>query len=175
MRKIFLYVLLVAVAVSAYSCVAKKKVTTLDDDKHEYMQKTYEGLKDSVSEAQITILNDTIKVLFPENLLFKTASSEILEDTYPLMQRFANALNTYNKTSILINGYTDNTGTADVNEKISLQRADNSKNVLLQYAVTNSRLFTNGFGPRYPLGDNTTEEGRAKNRRVEFIVLYTVK
>lgn len=174
MKRTIPYTLLFT-AIVLFSCASKKKVITVEDAKHEYMEKTYSGLKDSLKEAQVTILRDTIKILFPENLLFKTSSTDILEETYPLMQRFANSLLTYNKTNILINGYTDNIGSDSVNSKISQQRADNSKNILVRYSVNSSRLFTWGFGPKNPIGDNSTEDGRAKNRRVEFVVLYSYK
>ena len=103
-----------------YSCGGPKKLAR---KKHTYMESAYKALKEAVNEAEVTILNDTVKVLFPEHLLFQKSSAEINEDTKPLMMRFANALNKYEKTSILINGYTDNTGTSEINNKLSAERA----------------------------------------------------
>jgi OOP family OmpA-OmpF porin len=89
------------------------------------------------------------------------------------MQRFANALNLHFKTSILINGYTDNTGTEELNKTLSSQRADSASEILKFYKVTDQRMLRWGMGASNPIADNNTEEGQRKNRRVEFIMLYS--
>src|SRR5690606_4836584 len=134
--------------------------------------KTYLELKDSIKEAQISILNDTIKVLFPENLLFPIGKAELLPATKPLLIRFANALIKYNRTSILINGYTDNTGGKELNDRLSANRAKNTGDFVKVNQVNDSRIFTWGRGSRNPIADNSSASGRQKNRRVEFIILY---
>lgn len=143
--------------------------------RHVYMEKTYLELKDSIKEAQVSILNDTIKVLYPENLLFPVGKAELLPATKPLLIRFANALIKYDKTSILINGYTDNTGGKDLNDQLSANRASNTGNFLKANKVKEARIFTWGRGSRNPIADNSTTAGRQKNRRVEFIILYNNK
>lgn len=169
-NRLLLALLIIAMPVFLlYSCSPAKKMAK---KKHTYMEAAYVSLKDAVNEAEVTILNDTIKVLFPEHLLFKKSSAEINEATSPLMQRFAKALNQYNKTSILINGYTDNTGTEDINGKLSQQRADSARAMLDKFEVGSLRMFTWGMGKSNPIADNNTEEGRRRNRRVEFIILY---
>ena len=155
-----------------FSCNPQKKLAR---QKHEYMESTYADVKKTVTEAEVTILNDTLKVLFPENLLFKRGGADINESTYPIMQRFASALLLHNKTNVLINGHTDSTGNADINQKLSQARADSAATVLELYKIPSSRLSEWGFGSRQPIADNNTEEGRAKNRRVEFIILYKVE
>jgi outer membrane protein OmpA-like peptidoglycan-associated protein len=153
-----------------YSCNSQKKMAK---KQHTYMEAAYMELKGAVNEAEVTILNDTVKVLFPEHLLFKKSSAEINEATSPLMQRFATALNKYPKTSILINGYTDITGGEEINGKLSQNRADSARGMLKRFAVENARMYTWGLGSANPIGDNNTEAGRRRNRRVEFIILYT--
>jgi outer membrane protein OmpA-like peptidoglycan-associated protein len=91
------------------------------------------------------------------------------------MNRFADALNKFEKTAILISGYTDSIGTDEYNEKLSAQRADTAKAALVNNKVANQRINTWGMGKRHPIATNETEEGRALNRRVEFIILYDVK
>lgn len=164
---IFLVIPLLAVF---YSCNPQKR---LAKKKHAYMESAFNNLKSEIPEAEVTILNDTIKMLFPEHLLFQKNSSEINKEVYPLMQRFANALNLHYKTSILINGYTDNTGTEELNRDLSSQRADSASNTLKFYKVADERIMRWGMGPSNPIADNSTEEGRRKNRRVEFIMLYS--
>ena len=153
------------------SCNPQKK---LAKKRHAYMEQTYVDIKKAVVEADVSILNDTLKVLFPDNLLFPKGSATINATTYPIMERFANALLIHNKTSVLVNGHTDNTGSNEVNEKLSSDRADSAGAALVHYNVPASRLAYWGFGSRKPIADNNTEEGRAKNRRVEFIILYSV-
>lgn len=140
---------------------------------HRYMEKSYLTIKKAVNEAEVSILNDTIKVLFPEHLLFKFNSSTINPENFPLMERFAGALNKYDKTSILINGYTDITGGEELNKALSQKRADSVKAVLQVYQVKDVRMYTWGMGSMNPIADNGTPQGRSRNRRVEFIVLYT--
>lgn len=156
--------LLLALACNPQKKMAKKKRT--------YMESAYAALKNAVNEAEVSILNDTVKVLFPEHLLFQKNSAEINKETYPLMQRFARALNMYPGTKILINGYTDKTGEDALNRKLSKNRAEATKTLLGSDKVNSDRMLTWGMGDDNPLASNDTEEGRRKNRRVEFIVLY---
>ena len=65
--------------------------------------------------------------------------------------------------------YTDNTGTVAGNQKLSEQRAQAIVNKLVEMGIAANRLFAKGMGQSAPLADNSTDEGRAKNRRVEFI------
>lgn len=69
---------------------------------------------------------------------------------------------------IVINGHTDNTGNPADNQTLSLSRAENIKTYLIQQGVASSQLSTVGLGDTKPVGDNFTELGKAKNRRIEF-------
>ena len=71
-------------------------------------------------------------------------------------------------TKLRIEGHTDNVGAADVNQTLSGQRALTVKNAAIAKGVKKERLLAVGFGQNKPVGDNTTEEGRSKNRRTEF-------
>jgi OOP family OmpA-OmpF porin len=71
-------------------------------------------------------------------------------------------------TKLRIEGHTDNVGTPDTNQTLSGQRALTVKNAAIAKGVKKERLLAVGFGQNKPIGDNTTEEGRAKNRRTEF-------
>ena len=68
-----------------------------------------------------------------------------------------------------IDGHTDNSGTAQHNLTLSQQRADAVKTQLITMGVDASRLTTKGFGDTKPISDNNTLEGKANNRRVEFV------
>jgi len=71
-------------------------------------------------------------------------------------------------TKLRIEGHTDNVGTPESNITLSGQRALTVKNAAIAKGVKKERLIAVGFGQTKPIGDNTTEEGRAKNRRTEF-------
>jgi len=71
-------------------------------------------------------------------------------------------------TKLRIEGHTDNAGTPDLNQTLSGQRALTVKNAAIAKGVKKERLLAVGFGQNKPIGDNTTEEGRSKNRRTEF-------
>ena len=136
------------------------------------MRHAYKSIKRSIPSAEVVSLNDTIKVLFPANLMFEVNKSNIDSAIQPSMHRFANALNKYHRTAVLISGYTDSVGSDEYNNNLSAQRADTAKQTLVNYEVKDSRINTWGMGERHPVATNSTEEGRAKNRRVEFVILF---
>ncbi len=91
------------------------------------------------------------------------------------MAKMAAVLNKYPKTSILVTGYTDATGTDDYNLGLSKKRAENAKAVLVQDKINASRIYTWGMGSKNPVADNRTLEGKKQNRRVEYVILYDYK
>lgn len=159
-----------SLAIFLFACNPQKR---LAKKKHEYMESMHVAMKEVINEAEVTILNDSVRILFPEHLLFKTGEATIPEASIPLMERFATLLQKYDRTNVLINGYTDITGGYDLNKKLSQRRADTARVILENFEVAKRRNYTWGFGIKNPIGDNNTEEGRRKNRRVEFIMLYS--
>ena len=99
-------------------------------------------------------------------------------DSYMLNNQVMNILNEFiaflkeNKSiQLAIYGHTDNVGEAEANLELSTKRAEAVKNYLILEGVDPSRLQSKGFGEAKPIADNNTEEGRAKNRRTEFVIL----
>lgn len=137
------------------------------------MAKTYDDVKKSVNEAEVTILSDTVKVVFENNVLFDFGSATIKPQIFPAFQRFAKALNKHDKTEVLICGYTDTIGSIDRNINLSQKRADSAKALLMYNNVDEKRIFTWGLGAKNPVASNSTEEGRQQNRRVEFVLLHS--
>lgn len=170
MRKILNMLALLSITIATFTaCGTKKHVNKLPLS--EYIQQNYLELKEEFKEAHILLLNDSIKVLFPDNVFFETGSSQIYEKSYGVFERFGKLLNKYERTSVMIVGHTDNTGALSLNEKLSLERAENSKNMLVKNNVATERMHTWGMADRHPVATNATAEGRAQNRRVEFIIL----
>jgi outer membrane protein OmpA-like peptidoglycan-associated protein len=160
-----------AVLLFLASCAASKKISK----QQQYMNDQYRELKHALNEADVSIIKDSIKVIFSYGVLFETSSDQLKDDIKPAFQRFAGVLNKFDKTKILVTGHTDNTGTSDYNRELSEKRAASAKQLLNSYQVQDERMFTWGMGERAPVAANDTEEGRARNRRVEFVILYNVK
>jgi outer membrane protein OmpA-like peptidoglycan-associated protein len=81
-----------------------------------------------------------------------------------------NALVSNPDVNIEISGHTDNVGSQKLNQSLSLRRAQSVKNWLVKKGIASQRMRTVGKGPAEPVADNTTAEGRAENRRIEFYV-----
>jgi outer membrane protein OmpA-like peptidoglycan-associated protein len=148
---------------------------TPQQKKKAYMRRTYHAIRKAVKEAEVSSLNDSVRVIFPCNLMFGFNSASIKSELQPSIKRFSRALNKFEKTAVLIAGHTDNVGEDEYNDRLSGQRADTAKSALATYDVNPLRISTWGMGKKHPIASNETEEGRAKNRRVEFVVLYEAK
>jgi outer membrane protein OmpA-like peptidoglycan-associated protein len=162
----FVFVLFVA------GCASQNKTVT-EETKKVYMQNVYASLMNEISnDAEVAIVEDSIKVIFKTGILFKINETAIVKELYPCFQRFAKVLNKYENTKILITGHTDNTGDEKTNIELSQKRADSAKKLLNEFNVSESRMFTLGHGSALPAYTNNTVSERSKNRRVEFVILY---
>ncbi|MCX5818542.1 MAG: OmpA family protein [Deltaproteobacteria bacterium] len=110
------------------------------------------------------------------NVEFDTAKSTIRKSSQEEIAKLAAVLKKFTDLKILIEGHTDNVGSAKYNEKLSQQRADAiKKNLVEKYGIDASRLNTKGYGLTKPVASNATKEGRQKNRRVEAAAEYIIK
>lgn len=125
-------------------------------------------------DASVARIGDTIRVIYPELNMFDFGKDDIKPIAKPRLVRFASVLKNYPNIRVLINGYTDNVGTDDANIDLSRRRAVKAYNLLSDNGVEAARMNTTGYGPQNPVQPNNTEEGRAANRRVEFM-LYRAK
>ena len=89
------------------------------------------------------------------------------------LRNVAALLRAYPKARIKLGGYTDSTGTYQINKQLSETRARTASANLVEMGISPSRIEARGYGPRYDIADNTTEEGRAKNRRLSVKILET--
>ncbi|HEX3047341.1 MAG TPA: OmpA family protein [Bacillota bacterium] len=114
-------------------------------------------------------LKETGKVAL-YGIYFDTGKSEVKPESEPSLKEIAKLLQTDPKLKLYVVGHTDNAGTFDYNIKLSKDRADAVvKALVTRYGITASRLQSFGAGPVAPVESNQTEEGRAKNRRVELV------
>ena len=113
---------------------------------------------------------DLSKSIVFDNVNFETGSAKITADSEEQLQNLADILTAYKTSNIKVIGHTDNTGNADSNMKLSQQRAMSVKNWLAQHGIASARVVGEGKGQTMPAASNATEEGKAKNRRIEVYV-----
>lgn len=114
-----------------------------------------------------TIIKD--KPLILEGVHFKSGSSAIEKESHDVLDEMVATMNYYPELIVEIQGYTDNTGSLAINQKLSQARADAVREYLINKGIVGSRMTAKGFGPENPIVPNNTPEGRAKNRRIEFV------
>src|SRR5262249_55527964 len=120
--------------------------------------------------AQVRVLGNEIKI--SKQIHFETDSAKILGDSNSLMEEIADVLQRNPKiTKVEIQGHTDNTGTREHNLQLSDARASAVKAWLARAGIHNSRLVAKGYGQDRPLAPNVTGANRARNRRVQFIIV----
>ncbi|AWL07947.1 Photosystem I P700 chlorophyll a apoprotein A2 [Aquirufa nivalisilvae] len=105
------------------------------------------------------------------NLFFETGKATLTAESDPELKRIVQVMQENATLQIEISGHTDNTGSDELNNKLSQDRADAVKNYLMNAGVKSDRIRTKGYGKTKPKADNSTEEGRQMNRRVEFAIL----
>jgi outer membrane protein OmpA-like peptidoglycan-associated protein len=114
-------------------------------------------------------VNDTTWFNF-DRLNFATGSATILPESEEQLNNIASVLTAYPNVNVKIGGYTDNTGDASSNRQLSQQRADAVRQTLIGKGIDPKRMQAEGYGSQHAVGDNATEEGRAKNRRIALRV-----
>ncbi|MCB5269553.1 MAG: OmpA family protein [Candidatus Cloacimonadaceae bacterium] len=102
---------------------------------------------------------------------FEIGSAKLTAEAQNTLDEVAKAMENSPSTRVEIHGHTDNTGSLELNNRLSLQRADSVKEYLVSKGVAEYRMSTKGFGPAKPIATNDTEAGRAENRRIEFVIV----
>ena len=123
------------------------------------------------SGVSVTRDGDNIILNMPGNITFATNSYAVREDFRPVLDSVAEVLKEYKSTMIQIGGHTDSTGSHEYNMLLSKQRAQSVADVLGSFGVQTVRMDIVGFGETQPVASNSADSGRARNRRVELILL----
>lgn len=105
------------------------------------------------------------------NIFFNTGEYELLQESFAELERLVKILKENSTIKIKLLGHTDNVGSREDNLILSKDRANSVKTFLINNGITEDRIVTQGFGFSKPIATNKTEEGRAKNRRVEFNIV----
>lgn len=111
------------------------------------------------------------QALILKGVNFKTASAELLEESYYVLEKVFNSLEAYPHVQVEIAGHTDNQGGDQYNMALSYDRAKSVMSYLVMRGISADRLVARGYGETQPIASNDTEEGRYKNRRVEVVPL----
>ncbi|WP_224482798.1 OmpA family protein [Robertkochia aurantiaca] len=134
------------------------------------MDRQAEAITETVPGAEVTRIGEGINVTFDENsgVKFELNSSALTNSGKETLSKMAEVFTEYDDTRILIEGHTDSSGREEYNMSLSEKRAKSVADYLKQAGVDASRLTIKWYGETQPKYDNSTEEGRSKNRRVEL-------
>jgi len=135
-----------------------------------YMDKQQQALEEIEQVDVERIDEETLRVNFDSDILFAVDSAVLSTQSMASLDEFAQVMREYPKTAILVQGYTDSTGSEQYNLQLSQRRADAVHNHLTLRQVEQSRMEAIGYGEGYPVADNATPQGRALNRRVSILV-----
>ncbi|MBO1004113.1 OmpA family protein [Pseudogracilibacillus auburnensis] len=143
----------------------------------QYIEKVVEEesqLIDIPANVELEVEGSEVTMLVPDNILFDYDKYDLKKEAQETLNEISQTLESaFNKKDldILIIGHTDNTGSKEYNQELSKQRADEvKKHVEKQLKSKDMSITTEGYGDSKPIASNDTEEGQAKNRRVEIII-----
>lgn len=141
---------------SKYTDLPRSVIETVEEKVVE-ATKLIESLKENTGRAVVM-----------DGITFELSKATLTNDSKTVLDNIAKLLKDNPGLNLEINGYTDNTGNAGANRIMSLNRAKEVRDYLVSQGIEPKRLRAQGFGPSNPIASNKTEEGRSKNRRVEF-------
>lgn len=111
------------------------------------------------------------KTIRLNNIFFDVGKAELRPESFPELDRMVTVLNENPKMTISLDGHTDNTGSNELNLKLSQDRADSVREYFIGKGIEPDRIASKGYGETKPVAPNDTDEGRQKNRRVEFRIV----
>jgi outer membrane protein OmpA-like peptidoglycan-associated protein len=120
--------------------------------------------------VSVTRSGDNLILNMPGNVTFATNQSDVKWQFYPVLNSVSLVLKEYEKTLIDVVGFTDSTGSLQLNTQLSQARAASVGQYLQNQGVMAARIQTQGMGPQFPIASNATADGRQANRRVELVL-----
>jgi outer membrane protein OmpA-like peptidoglycan-associated protein len=135
-----------------------------------YMDVQEAKLRQKLEGTGVRVVRDgnDIDLVMPGDVTFETNSASLNSNFFDVLDSVALVLDEYKSTLVTVAGYTDSTGSADYNQKLSEKRASTVALYLHSRGVAQERLAAIGHGEARPVASNSTAEGRARNRRVEI-------
>lgn len=150
----------------------------VDADAAGYFMDVFQArVRRDLSDTGIMIdyLDQSVLITFPNQIGFESGSAQLTLEARALIDRLAAVLKEYRATLIVVSGHTDNVGDPRFNLKLSERRAHSVARHLVGSGINHARLLIQGFGSERPVADNTSEQGRARNRRVELMLQLLVR
>ena len=142
------------------------------------MDKQAKKIEEEIPGADVKRVDDGIVVTFDENnggVYFDTNKYNINEKSKQTLDKLAAILKEYPDTNVLVAGHTDNVGKDEYNLGLSQRRAQAVTNYFKSKGLASSRFTTKWYGEKNPIASNDTAEGRAKNRRVNVVIVPNEK
>lgn len=138
-----------------------------------HMEQTRQAMERATMGTGVAVSqtpDNQLRLDIPSDVSFDTGRADIRPNLRPVLDAFASGLQGQPQTEARIIGHTDNTGSDDFNEQLSLQRAQVTRDYLVARGVDPRQITVAGRGEREPVADNASQTGRARNRRVEIFL-----
>ncbi|HET9055729.1 MAG TPA: OmpA family protein [Chitinophagaceae bacterium] len=139
------------------------------------MDKQAEEIKKEVPNAKVERVGEGIVIEFSSKILFGFDKSDLTPEAKRSLGDLVTVLKKYPDTNIEIQGHTDDKGTVEYNQDLSIKRASTVSSFLNANGISIQRITIKGFGETAPKYSNDTEDGRTQNRRVEFLITANEK
>jgi outer membrane protein OmpA-like peptidoglycan-associated protein len=134
------------------------------------MDKQAEEMQKVLGDAEVRREGEGIVIKFKEKVLFGFNQADLSSSAATNLDKLVNVLNQYPDTNIEVIGHTDDKGSDSYNQQLSERRAQATTGYLRNKGISSNRLKARGMGETDPVANNTDEEGRGLNRRVEFVI-----
>jgi outer membrane protein OmpA-like peptidoglycan-associated protein len=138
-----------------------------------YMDRTYQNLRERLAGTGVGVTRvseSQILLNFPADLTFDFDRDAVKGQFVPTLRSTGNILREYDQTTVDVYGHADSVGSDAYNQDLSERRAMNVASVLIDGGVIRERVLARGYGESRPIASNSTDDGRARNRRVEVYI-----
>ena len=150
---------------------AEKQTIKAQKDKLEASKNEAMDKLNALQSQMIQVTKDARGIILSmSDILFDVGRATLKTDLMTSLAKIAGILSVYQQFDVSIEGNTDNTGSEEFNMTLSQQRAENVMNFLVEQGIAETRLTAKGLGMTMPIADNSTKEGRQKNRRVDLVI-----
>lgn len=139
------------------------------------MDKQAEELKNELPDATVERFGEGIILELSDKVLFEFGKADLSATSKRSLDKIVVIIRKYSDTNIEIQGHTDSKGSTEYNQGLSVKRAQSVYDYLTSKSIPSSRLTIKGYGEKAPKYANNTEENRAQNRRVEFLIYANEK
>lgn len=136
------------------------------EEKKRQMERATAGTGTVVAQTA----DNQLRLSIPSDISFATGRHDIQPRLMPILDQFAQGLNQQPTMEVRIVGHTDNTGSDAINHPLSVNRAQSARDYLVSRGVAAARITIDGRGSHEPIADNSTDAGRARNRRIDIFL-----